>query len=195
MEDFVTSFEGAPLAKPNDLAFDSAGNLIFTCPGNSVSEPEGYVCCLRPDRKVRSVADGLYFPNGLLFADGDSRLIVAETHRQRLWSGTWEPGTCRWSAPQPWADLEYSVGPDGMALAEDGRVVAAHFGQGRLVVVAPDGSTVAEVRLPGNRPTNCAFDPTGRLGLVVTEAEKGLLLSIPGFGPGAPLFTGSEQWP
>lgn len=29
----------------------------------------------------------------------------------------------------------------------------------------------------------------GRLGLVVTEAEKGLLLSLTGLGPGLPFFT------
>jgi hypothetical protein len=37
-------------------------------------------------------------------------------------------------------------------------------------------------------PTNAAFDPTNRLGLVVTEAEKGLLLSLPEVGPGVTLF-------
>jgi hypothetical protein len=32
--------------------------------------------------------------------------------------------------------------------------------------------------LPGNCPTNLYFDEVGDLGLIVTEAEKGLLLSI-----------------
>jgi hypothetical protein len=34
-----------------------------------------------------------------------------------------------------------------------------------------------------------AFDPSRQPGLVVTEAEMGLLLSMTGFGPGLPLFT------
>jgi len=34
---------------------------------------------------------------------------------------------------------------------------------------------------------NCAFDPSGRLGLVVTEAGQGKLWSLPHLGPGVPL--------
>ncbi len=32
--------------------------------------------------------------------------------------------------------------------------------------------------------TNCAFDPRGRYGLLVTEAAKGTVLSFPDLGPG-----------
>lgn len=37
-----------PLQNPNDLAFDAAGNLLFTCPGESRHEPIGYICSLGP---------------------------------------------------------------------------------------------------------------------------------------------------
>lgn len=37
---------GEKLAHPNDLAFDSLGNLLFTCPGESRTSPTGYVCAL-----------------------------------------------------------------------------------------------------------------------------------------------------
>jgi len=36
--------------------------------------------------------------------------------------------------------------------------------------------------VPGIKPTNLAFDPSGQLGMVVTEAWNGLLLSYPGVG-------------
>ena len=41
----VNCLQHKPLDKPNDLAFDAVGNLLFTCPGNSRKEPSGYVCC------------------------------------------------------------------------------------------------------------------------------------------------------
>ncbi len=45
--------------------------------------------------------------------------------------------------------------------------------------VDEDGTIVEHLTTPGNNPTNCAFDPSGRLGLVVTEAERGEILSLP----------------
>ena len=44
--------EAKPLFKPNDLAFDAVGNLIFTCPDDSRTEPTGYVAILKPDGLV-----------------------------------------------------------------------------------------------------------------------------------------------
>jgi len=49
-------------------------------------------------------------------------------------------------------------------------VVKAFDSSGRLVRV---------LETPGRRPTNCAFDPHGRLGLVVTVADTGCVLSCP----------------
>jgi gluconolactonase len=54
--------------------------------------------------------------------------------------------------------------------------------------VALDGTIARVFDLPGANPTNCTFDSSDRLGLVVTKAEKGLLLSLMGRGPGLPPF-------
>jgi hypothetical protein len=39
-----------------------------------------------------------------------------------------------------------------------------------------------------------AFDPTGVLGLIVTEAEKGLIVSLTELSAGYPLFDGGDAW-
>jgi gluconolactonase len=179
---------GEPLLMPNDLAFDARGNLLFTCPGGDTEAPAGYVCCLRADGALTKVAEGMVFPNGLAFTDGGRTLVVAETYRRRLWRGVWDDAACRWVDPQPWAEVGGSTdGPDGMAFGADGLLYVAVYSLGCVKAVAPDGTTAAMYELPGNNPTNCAFDPAGRLGLVVTEAERGMLLSLPKLGPGAPL--------
>lgn len=179
---------GLPLDKPNDLAFDPAGTLVFTCPGESRTEPTGSVWALRQAGEPHLVANGLYFPNGLAFVDEGRSLVVAETYRHRLWKGKWDAVAVKWTASAPWAAIGGPIGPDGMALGADGLLYVAVFGQGCVKVVDWNGAIRAVYPTPGSRPTNCAFDPAGRLGLVVTEAERGELLSFPRLGLGARLF-------
>ncbi len=188
LDTLASHVNGKLLNKPNDLAFDAAGHLVFTCPGGSELDPTGYVCCLGHDGSVKKIADGLYFPNGLAFVDRGTTLIMAETRRQRLWRGRWDAAEATWCDPHPWADVGGRVGPDGMAVGRDGLVYVAVYSAGQVKAVASDGTISRVFEVSGANPTNCAFDPSGRLGLVVTEAEKGSLLSLPGLGPGLPLF-------
>lgn len=183
------TLDGGPLAAPNDLAFDAVGNLVFTCPGDSRAEPSGYVCCLRTDGRVSRIGSGLYFPNGVVFSADGQTLMVAETYGRRVWKGGWDSRAGRWLDPYPWAELSGDPGPDGMALGADGLLYVAALRAGQVKAMDADGQVVAAYDVPGPRPTNVAFDPAGRLGLVVTEAEHGLLLSLPGLGPGIPPFT------
>lgn len=169
----------APLDRPNDLAFDAVGTLVFTCPGNSRTEPTGTVGSLGRDGVLGGVAANMLFPNGLAFTPDGRELVVAETYAHRLWRGTWDAAARAWRDPRPWADVGGPIGPDGMAFADDGLLFVAIFGEGRIAVVDPAGRTTTSLATPGARPTNVALDPSGRLGLVVTEAERGLLLSYP----------------
>ncbi len=188
----VDQIDGAPLLMPNDLAFDRSGNLLFTCPGDSGDTPAGYVCCLRPDGTLVKIAEQLYFPNGLAFMDNGATLVVAETYRQRLWRGAWDSERCRWIGAQPWAEVgELPDGPDGMAVGADGLLYVAIYSGGCVKAVNPAGQVAAVYPLPGRCPTNVAFDPTGKLGMVITEAEQGQLLQCADLGPGIPLFAGS----
>jgi gluconolactonase len=171
------SVDGEPLFKPNDLAFDPAGNLVFTCPGDSRTEPTGYLCCLKPNGEVRRVASGFYFPNGLAFSPDARHLILAETRRQRLWRGRWDAKRALWLAPRPWASVGGTIGPDGMAFTKEGLLYVAIYSGGAIKVVGMDGEVEEVIPVPGANPTNCAFDPSGSLGLVVTEAETGVLVS------------------
>ncbi len=184
----VDCLNGAALGKPNDLAFDALGNLLFTCPNDGRQEPLGYICSLGLDGVVTCVASGLYFANGLAFTADGSELVIAETYRQRLWRGRWDAAARRWDG-RVWATgLEGAPGPDGMAFAADGALWVAVYGSGQVMAVDPAGRIVQRIDLPGRNPTNCAFDPSGRLGLVVTEAERGEILSLAGLGVGAGLF-------
>jgi len=77
-----------------------------------------------------------------------------------------------------------SEGPDGMVPGADRLLYVAIYGDGVIRVVDGQGKIARTITLPGANPTNVAIDPSGKLGLVVTEAEKGQLLSLPEIQPG-----------
>lgn len=188
----VEMLDGATLNNPNDLAFDPKGNLVFTCPGNSRQEPTGYVCVLTSEGQIKKIAEGMYFPNGLAFTANGKELVIAETYRHRLWKGQWNANACTWSPAQPWCNIggpNGPGGPDGMAFDEEQLLYVAVYGTGSVRIANPTGEVLQHIQLPASNPTNCAFDPSGQWGLVVTEAEQGLVLSYPLATEGQPLFS------
>ena len=183
-ETILEKIDGGPLQSPNDLAFDPEGNLLFTCPNFSNTNPTGYVVCLRPDGSALKIAEGYYRPNGLDLVEGGKALVVADTYQKTLFKGAWDTKTCTWQNPQAWAKVGGSEGPDGMAPGADGLLYQAIYGDGVIRVVDGQGQVTREIRVPGSNPTNVAIDPSGKLGIVVTETEHGQLLSFPGIQPG-----------
>lgn len=187
VETVVGASDRLPVDRPNDLAFDRAGNLVFTCPGNSRQAPTGKIWCRCADGKIALIFEGLYFPNGLAFSADGTELVVAETYRQRLWRGDWDGDLGRWSNARIWATTTGPIGPDGMAFDIDGNLWVAIFDQGHVVAIGQDGSEIRRLVTKGRRPTNVAFHRAG--GLLVTEAELGQLLHYPSLPSGAPVFS------
>lgn len=184
------SANGRDLDAPNDLAFDAAGNLVFSCPGQSRTAPTGTIAMLRPSGICTIVGEGFQFPNGLAFTPDGKTLYLAETYRQRVWQGRWNP-------EKGWKPLSVILrtpgpnGPDGLALDSAGRVYAAVYGAGCIMSVVP-GLDAETIVVNGRCPTSCAFDPSGKLGLVFTEAETGTISAILQHQQGAPLHAPSH---
>lgn len=168
----------APLKMPNDLAFDNKGNLLFTCPGDKLTDGTGYVCCLAPGQPVLKVWENLFYPNGLAFSEDFSRLYLAETGTRLIREFNWDARSLTLSAPVVIANAGGTVGPDGIALDEAENIYVAVYGAGVIKKFNRKGHLSGEISLPGKNPTNCAIDPQGQAGLLVTEAETGSLLQI-----------------
>ena len=65
-----------------------------------------------------------------------------------------------------------------MAFDTEGNLFVAVYGTGKVKVISKAGAIVREIPLPGLNPTNCAFDPRQKARLIITEAEKGTILSL-----------------
>ena len=63
---------------------------------------------------------------------------------------------------------------DGLTVDEEGGIWVALWNGGAVHRYAPDGSLLASVPLPVQRPTSCAFGGPGRDTLFVTTARSGL---------------------
>ncbi|WP_398452712.1 SMP-30/gluconolactonase/LRE family protein [Sphingobacterium thalpophilum] len=174
----ANELEGKPLKMPNDLCFDTAGNLLFTCPGSELTDGTGYVCCLQTNGRLRIVYQNMYYPNGLAFAPKSNNLFIAETGSKWIWKMEWNINTRKMESPEKFAPAGGKIGPDGLAFDEAGNLLIAIYGSQHILLLNPANKTTEKLMTPGHNPTNCALDPSGELGLIVTETEKGQLLQL-----------------
>lgn len=194
-ETLLDALDGKPLQTPNDLCFDGLGNLLFTCPNYASADKKGYVAALRPDGQAHRVGAGYNAPNGLALVSEGKALVVADTLQRKLYKGVWDAQRAAWFDPRVFVeDAGGEIGPDGMYPGGDGLIYQAIFGGGVVRAFNARGETAREIALPGKNPTNVSVDPSGKLGLVVSEAETGRILSLPGVQPGVGIFLGSEAW-
>jgi len=151
-------FEGKRLNSPNDLVYDSRGNLYFTDPPfglpGSFADPgkelpfQG-VYRLNPDGTLRALITDLRAPNGIAFAPDERTLYVSNADNTRpIWmaypvapDGTLGPGRVFAEAR---AFVREGEGvPDGLKVDRDGNLFAA--GPGGVHVLAPDGTRLGRI--------------------------------------------------
>lgn len=158
---------------PNDLLVDSDQNLYFT---DSVRE-RGKVFFVGADGRERVVATGIDYANGLALSPDETRLYVAESHRNRiLMLDLNEPGHCRKPpdvfAPLPVHPSGNPLGnlPDGLAIDHRGRLWVAHYGLGAVQVLSEGGEVLASLETHLPLTSNLCFleDAPPRQTLLVT---------------------------
>ena len=173
---------------PNDLSFDREGNLWFTDPwGSSLQNAIGGVYVLRAGTGVLDqIASGLAFPNGIVAAPEE--LVYAETRTNRLWRHR-RLADGRLAGAELLAELPHQAGvavqgPDGMAHDGRGNLYVAHFGAGCIRVLAPDGTQLDPIAVPGRNPTNLCFGGRDMDTLFVTLDDVDQLVALQAPYPG-----------
>lgn len=180
--------DGTALIRPNDLAFDPAGNLYFTDSwAYKREDPKGAVYRIDAKTGVVSRARGaLAFPNGLAFSADAKWLYVAESAWNRVLKFPVQADG-NLGEPTVFADMP-GGDPDGMNFDTAGNLYVAHFGGGHVVVFAPDGSIVRKIATPGKKPSNVEFAGADLKTLYVTEDETNGVYSMSVDVPGLRLF-------
>jgi gluconolactonase len=160
----------------NDLVFDARGNCWFTDQGQTgLHDPTGRVYRLLASGELDLVVSGVPSPNGLAVDSAAGVLYVAVTRANQVWRGPILPDGSV-SKVGAFRTFFGTSGPDGMALAADGRIVVCHASLGAAFVMNPRGEVTHFVRSPvGSTVTNVAFRP-GTSRIVLTESETGTIL-------------------
>ncbi len=182
----LDSYEGAPLAGPNDLCFADNGDLYFTDPGHSgQSDLSGRVFRIRTDGSVDLLMHSLPYPNGLVLTPAQDALLVALTSSLQVSRMLLTSGSFRW---RTFLQLSGGLaGPDGMAVDEASNIAVVHAGFGTVWLFSPIGEPLARVRsCTGIRTTNCTYDGHN---LYITEAEEAAILVARMPTPGRLMFS------
>lgn len=174
------TFEGEPLRALNDLVFDAAGGLYVTEPDRSnVTDPSGRVFYLPPGgEELELFADHLAYPNGIAVSADGQRVYIAEFDKNRIISVPAADAEDSPETPFVFARFEGGIGPDGLAVDEEGNLYVAHFQAGRVSIVDRNGFHYGSIPLPdsaGTFVTNLAFHDGY---LYVTESSNNELWRI-----------------
>ena len=161
----------------NDLTFAENGDLYFTDQGQSgLHDPTGRVYRLSPNGNLDCLLGNVPSPNGLVMAADEGSLLLAVTR-----------ANCIWRVPllldgQPskvgiFVNLTGGIGPDGLALDQDGNLAVCHPGIGAVWIFKPTGEPLYRIQsCSGLLTTNCAYGGPDRKSLFVTESETGTVL-------------------
>jgi lactonase len=165
---YITArYQGKPVF-PNDLVFDSKGNLYVTDFIGHVGNPAGGVYRFSADfTKVDPVVEGLALANGIALTPSGKEFWVVETGRSEVvFVQLMDDGiTIR---PPAGCSVPYRFtggGCDSMTVDAAGNAYICINGQGRIVVLNPRGIPIANVLIPDRDEgmhlgvTNVKFKP------------------------------------
>jgi gluconolactonase len=170
----VDSYMGKRLNSPNDVIFDSRGNMLFTDPPYGLpKQGEGDpnreldfcgVYRLSQDGKLTLLTKELTKPNGIALSPDEKTLYVAQSDPEKaIWmsypmntDGTIGKG-------RVFADVTSMVGkfpglPDGMKIDHNGNLFAT--GPGGVHIFAPDGKRLGRIET-GEATANVAWGDDG----------------------------------
>jgi sugar lactone lactonase YvrE len=165
---------------PNDLIIDSKGNLYFTDQGQTgMTDPTGRVYRLSPDGKLDTLIANGASPNGLALSPDERFLYVAMTRANQVWRAPLHAdGTT--SKVGVFFQSFGNVGPDGLAVDEEGSLFVCHPSLGSVFVVDSNGVPKARIvsGSSGINLTNCCFGgPDGKT-LYITDSLEGNVQTV-----------------
>jgi len=174
---------------PNDLVYDSKGNLYFTDPPYGLEHnmedrrkeiPFQGVYKVDPLGKVTLLTDSITRPNGIALTPDEKQVIIAHSDSTKpRWyiydlsaDGTLANGKIFYDATEA---LKREPGnPDGLKIDKSGNVFAS--GPGGIWIFDKPGKVLGRIRFP-EKVSNCAFSTDGKV-LYITATNDVLRVKL-----------------
>jgi sugar lactone lactonase YvrE len=157
----------------NELVVDGAGRAYVNGGhfGPAEAGPSGIIALVASDGRVRQLADGLAFPNGMAITPDNRTLIVAESWSEVLTGyDIADDGTL--TGRRVWAATPGDH-PDGICLDADGAAWYADVGNGHCVRVREGGEVLATVALDRGAFACMLGGPDGRTLFMLAAEWRG----------------------
>ncbi len=167
-EALATGYQGKRFNSPNDLVYNSRGQLFFTDPPYGMDpwdekqlEFQG-VYRLDPDGKVNLLVDTLSRPNGVALSPDQKTLYIAQSDPEKARyyaydldeNGNVISGKVLFDAASLQSETRKGL-PDGLKAHSSGTLFAT--GPGGVLVISPEGKLLGTI-LTENGTANCGFD-------------------------------------
>lgn len=167
-ESLATGFEGKRFNSPNDLVFNSKGQLFFTDPPYGMDpwdekqlDFQG-VYRLDSDGKVNLLVDTLSRPNGIALSPDEKTLYIAQSDPEKARYYAFEldeagnvlSGKVLFDATFLQSETRKGL-PDGLKVHSSGTIFAT--GPGGVLVLSPEGKYLGTI-FTENGTANCGFD-------------------------------------
>ena len=183
-ERIYESCGGRKLSAPNDLMFDSDGNLWFTDFGRLEEHGKqfgGLYCCQADGSAITRIVDRATSYNGVGISPDMTTVYVADTMEARIYA---VDRRMELQKPRFIATVPGKVGLDSLAMTEAGNICVATIGEtGAISTVTPDGK-ISATPMEDQLTTNIAFGGADMRDAFITWSLRGVLVQMRWAEPG-----------
>lgn len=135
-------------------------------------QAELYQLCT--DATALSVLQEIEISNGLCWSPDGKTLYHADSPKHCIKQYAFCPETGQLGAAELFTNTPENAHPDGSTVDSDAHIWNAHWGVGRVVRYAPDGTEQFAVTLPVSQPSSVALGGPAMDWLIVTSSNLGL---------------------
>jgi gluconolactonase len=169
--------DGDPFKGLSDLTIAPNGDVWITDSGRtSLSDPTGNVFRYKTDGELVHVLENVPYPNGIALSPDGKFVYVAATRANAVWRLMADYPDKKWPMVGTYIQMTGGLGPDGLAVHENGNLAVAHAQAGRAYVYNIFGDTVAQIELPeGMWVTSLIFKKDT---LYIVEAQTGSIYTV-----------------
>ncbi len=164
-----------PFTRFNDGKCDQRGRFWAGTIDEESPRTRGALYCLDSTGNCRLMQVGVGISNGLGWSPDNRTMYYTDSRKHRIYAYDFDLDRGSISNQRVFAQTPDSYVPDGLSVDAEGFVWSAKWDGWKIVRYAPDGSVDAEVRLPVQRPTSCAFGGPELRHLYITSAKVDLM--------------------